>query len=472
LSSTTDPGRERGQVLVIFALILVTLMIFAALAFDTGMMLVERRDQQDAADAAALAGARYLPGDPDTAEAAAISIAKANGFEDGVDNATVDVNIPSPFNKIEVLIDADRGSIFGGIIGRTEWEIASRAVAINQDGVAGPFAMLALEPEDCDAMLVTGNGNVVSAGNIQVNSSCDTGALHRGGGGSITVTAEDAACNVVGDINDPGNKMICEKNEGAIGIPDPLSGLAPPDTQGKPGAPEWLGGPIKPIPPGCPDGGSDATFSDPQACQFTSSYAGTTWRLFPGDYPGGIKLQAGTFYLEPGIYYIAGGGFELSGNGSVATSTDGGTALDFGLMIYNTEDSDYSDECAAGTATRPADMCIQPIKLNGSSASVNFYPLDSGTNWDGIVIFSDRNLDAPGDDLQVNGSSDGTADMQIRGTIYLPAGQVLINGNEGTVTVDQVIADTFKINGSTGSQIDVLYDTDFIFKITAQGLIE
>ena len=50
--------------LAIFALSLVTIVIVAALAFDTGMMLLEKRDQQNAADAAALAGARYLVGTP------------------------------------------------------------------------------------------------------------------------------------------------------------------------------------------------------------------------------------------------------------------------------------------------------------------------------------------------------------------------------------------------------------------------
>ena len=58
MSSTTSRPQERGQVLVLFAGGLVALLIVAALAFDVGMMLVERRDEQNAADAAALAGAR------------------------------------------------------------------------------------------------------------------------------------------------------------------------------------------------------------------------------------------------------------------------------------------------------------------------------------------------------------------------------------------------------------------------------
>jgi Flp pilus assembly protein TadG len=54
-------GDESGQVLVIFAGGLVAIIAVAALVFDTGQSLVDRRTQQNAADAAALAGARYLP---------------------------------------------------------------------------------------------------------------------------------------------------------------------------------------------------------------------------------------------------------------------------------------------------------------------------------------------------------------------------------------------------------------------------
>jgi Flp pilus assembly protein TadG len=46
--------------LVLFAGALTTLLIVAALAFDVGLMVLERRDQQNAADAAAMAGARYV----------------------------------------------------------------------------------------------------------------------------------------------------------------------------------------------------------------------------------------------------------------------------------------------------------------------------------------------------------------------------------------------------------------------------
>ena len=169
---------EQGQVLVIFALSLLTLLLFAALAFDTGVMLLERRDQQNAADAAALAGARYLPGSTVDAESAARSLATANGFTDGVDTATVDVTFPSA-GRIKVEIGSTRASIFGGILGRVGWGVAASAVAANEDDVGAPFAMLSLDPHGCDALFVSGNGEVISNGNIQVNSDCANGALKR-----------------------------------------------------------------------------------------------------------------------------------------------------------------------------------------------------------------------------------------------------------------------------------------------------
>ena len=107
--------------------------------------------------------------------------------------------------------------------------------------------------------------------------------------------------------------------------------------------------------------------------------------------------------------------------------------------------------------------------MAGADASVDLWPLDIGATWDGLVIFQDRNLQLPGDEVVINGSS---SDTQVRGTIYVPTGEVKVNGSGGTVTVDQVIAFRFTINGAPGSQINVLYDSGFIFGFTAAGLIE
>src|SRR5688500_17237790 len=66
LSSITEPApmaahrAERGQALVIFALAIIVLLGMAAMVFDVGQTLLDRRAQQNASDAAALAGARHL----------------------------------------------------------------------------------------------------------------------------------------------------------------------------------------------------------------------------------------------------------------------------------------------------------------------------------------------------------------------------------------------------------------------------
>src|SRR5512146_2267298 len=53
-------GDQRGQVLVLFTLMLVVLLLVSALAVDYGSWLVSRRSYQNVADAAALAGAQQL----------------------------------------------------------------------------------------------------------------------------------------------------------------------------------------------------------------------------------------------------------------------------------------------------------------------------------------------------------------------------------------------------------------------------
>jgi hypothetical protein len=444
------------------------LLSFAALAYDTGVMLLERRDQQNAADASALAGARYLPGSHVTAESAARSLATANGFTDGVDSATVAVTFPTA-GRIKVQIGSTRASIFGAVLGRVGWGVAASAVAANEDNVGAPFAMLALDPHGCDALFVSGNGQVLSNGNIQVNSDCLNWALRRQGGGDITVTASGAACNAVGGIRSGGGgDLNCAQNPGAPGVPDPLIGLPAPPHGGAPASIVQVTTTTKSVPDACPGGTTPSTEAAPETCQFPSSYAGTSWRLFPGYYPGGLQLQGGTFYFEPGIYFIAGGGLTIVGSGATAVSVDaGGTTLGGGILLYNSEDPAFTAECVAGTA--PAQACLGAIDLAGSDASVDLWPLDIGATWDGIVIFQDRNLTLVGDEVIINGSS---SDTQVRGTIYVPTGEVKVNGSGGTVTVDQVLAFRFMVNGSPGSQINVLYDSDFIFSFTAAGLIE
>lgn len=70
---------ERGQVIVIAALLIVFLVGMTALAVDVGSMYQERRHVQNTADSAALAGAQDLPEAPGEAVQTAIAYATLNG---------------------------------------------------------------------------------------------------------------------------------------------------------------------------------------------------------------------------------------------------------------------------------------------------------------------------------------------------------------------------------------------------------
>jgi hypothetical protein len=471
LSSTTDasapnpPTANRasdgGQVLVIFALGLLAIVLVAALAFDTGAVLLERTTQRNAADAAALAGARFLPGDTVRARAAAEAIATANGFTHGVGSTVVDIRFTNGNRYIEVQIGTTRESIFAGVIGLTGWDVATRAVATNQQGVRGPFALLALEEEACGALEIEGRGELISNGDIQVNSSCEPDAFHLAGQGEV-ITAPHVACNVVGEYQASGaSSNNCPVTEGTASVPDPYLGLSPPPIPMSDDDPPVIVYPTPPpteesatgmaIPDGCPGSAAPATHDAPATCHFPGSYSGSTWRIYPGYYPGGINLEAGTFYLEPGIYWIGGGGFRLAGGSASVTSVaENGTTLDVGIMIYN--------------STNP-NMAAGQVILQGGDAGVNLWPLSMGTAWDGFVVFQDRSVTL---DLEIVGAS---SSMDVRGVIYAPAARVLVQANGGMVTTDSIIANTFRMAGNAGN-LTVAFGDDFLPPLTAAGLVE
>jgi len=85
---------EAGQALLMIAIVFMGLLFVVGLAVDTGQLFASKRTQQEAADAAAFAGAVviYQHGTVTQAVQAAIADATKNGFTDGVNNTTVTVN--------------------------------------------------------------------------------------------------------------------------------------------------------------------------------------------------------------------------------------------------------------------------------------------------------------------------------------------------------------------------------------------
>ncbi|HEV2306844.1 MAG TPA: pilus assembly protein TadG-related protein, partial [Candidatus Acidoferrales bacterium] len=100
-------NKQAGQALVLTAVALVVLMGFAGLAIDMGVLRYEKRLQQTAADAAAIAGANNLAYGGVTVGAQ--NAAASNGFTDNgggqVSNCSTSTNPPAAVGTVCVQIN-------------------------------------------------------------------------------------------------------------------------------------------------------------------------------------------------------------------------------------------------------------------------------------------------------------------------------------------------------------------------------
>jgi Flp pilus assembly protein TadG len=116
LRASGRSSQERGQTLVLFVIMAVVLIGSVAIVTDVSWLWVNQQRMQRAADAAALAGAIYLPGDPATAYATARAEAAKNGFANGV-NGVVVTPVQDTKNKrrLNVTINGRVGTYFARI---------------------------------------------------------------------------------------------------------------------------------------------------------------------------------------------------------------------------------------------------------------------------------------------------------------------------------------------------------------------
>lgn len=132
---------ESGQSLVMVVLLLGVLLSFSALVVDVGLLYAEKAKLQNAADAAALAGAQVLP-NKTLAEEFVETYANSNG----VPTADIsEISYPSADNKkIKVAVESDVPYIFARFLNLVGTSTTVKASAIAQveyhwDGEALPL---------------------------------------------------------------------------------------------------------------------------------------------------------------------------------------------------------------------------------------------------------------------------------------------------------------------------------------------
>jgi putative Flp pilus-assembly TadE/G-like protein len=475
--------RQSGQVLVIFAGGLLTLMVIAALVIDLGFTMTIRRAEQDAADAGAIAAARFIrtgaggTAEPTKMREAACFYAEQNGFfpsAGGNIDGCVPANDPSGTvltvnyppsagggsfvgtdGYVEVGLTRIHRSFLAGIVGLGNLRVSTSAVAAFTVGQSNSSSLIALDPgNSCQAGKTHGTGNInihpvvagTDGGYVHVNSTCSTGspdgtcstngqgALDIVGGGTVTAphTYVAGTCKESGNLNSV-------LTEGAVQIGDPLAELPmPPIGTPNPGAECGIGSGTFTTPTGSGSGG----------CRFSPG----TITLAPGVYYGGWDIRNNvTLVLQPGIYFIAGGGITLNAGGSI-TDAQGASGTPAPVLIVNT------DNPVTHTGQSNVDFT--------ATSTLKLHALDSGP-YKGILVWNDRSGSNPSASVTLGGQTT----FDIAGTIYDPKGLVTLEGGSGvgsTASV-QVIAWQFDVGGN--ATLDMPYDPTQLYQFPAKGLV-
>jgi hypothetical protein len=402
--------REGGQVLVVFALFLTSLLAICALAVDIGLAYREGSKMQAAADAAALAGAGALPVGIDAATVEALTYAESNGYVDGQDGFNITVTTPynGETDKIEVLIDGPTPAKFAKVLGISFFSQSHRAVATYYGHTQLNAALLSLDQTSCSAYDQSGSSIVtVNGGGIMVNSSCNPSMTQGGSGGTYGDVLQYFSPGGSSGTFSPPPKPVNAK------MPDPLAGLDPPDFD-----------PLTCVsytditqPCQSPDSGGT-----PEAPASRSVSGNAT--LKPGVYYGGLKITgSGNVTFEAGTYVMAGGGLEVgsSANTSNTVNENGG------VLIYNTSDPSHPTQAGA---------CASISLVGGGDTA--FTPYTSGPYKD-VVYWQDPACTA---DFKVAGG--GT---MASGVYYLPGADFNVSGGK-TLGSAQIVASTFSFSGN------------------------
>ena len=392
---TPDLQDERGQVLILVTGALFTLLMVVGMVIDVGTILEQKRQLQNAVDAAALAGARAAVDNPALAQAAAEQYLILNGFDPLDPSLTVTVNADYAPDEVEVTASAVIPTAFLTLAGVDSKTVTVRAVGeARPDRGAANYAFIALNETACRAFEKSGNSDLaINDGAILANSSCASEAVWAHGDGSIDAAGTDYYFE--GDARLDGAVVVSPAPTQVLArLDDPLAELSAPAVGTSP---------------------DSAGTSDAPAILRVNSTA----TLRPGVYWGGIEIN-GDVTFSPGIYVMAGGGLRTAGGGSLHGD---------GVLVYNT-DNPGIDDCGS-------------VLLTGSN-NVALTPTTSG-EYAYVTLWQDEDCTTT---FSFNGGHSGTA-----GVIYVPGARFDMSGG-GTLGAIQVFADTIAIGGNVDIAMD------------------
>jgi Flp pilus assembly protein TadG len=405
------PRSERGAILIIMALVMVTLLIFAALVVDIGYKREIRRQAQNSADAAALASANvlYLSGSADFNSAVSavktyaysnfgtpttdwVSCSDSGALTYQPDSANADscISFDSSTHPTVVRVSMPNKTVpfaFGKIVGRSTATVTASAEALVKISGTGPCGFC-----------VIGTGSPYDGQQGELTVSGDSGMAVNGSGttgnnGSAVVAQGGITMYNNGTAN---GTFIPQPTSQPNNFPDPLAGLPVPDFSALTAK------------PGCVGGGAT-----------------------PGIYAS-IPTNC---VLSAGLYVIT-GSTHPSGSSTVNASA--------GVTFYMT--------CGSGTTPVACTSGQSGADLVCSGNATFSITAPSTGPTKGIAMFFDRN-NTGGLDCR------GNAANAVNGTIYAASGYLEMRGNGvGNNYNSMVVVKTAQFAGNN-STFNVLYNS-------------
>ena len=461
LQPADQPQRERGQALVLFALMLVIIIGAAGMLIDGGMAWANRRSAQAAADFAALAAARAIAdaGMPCNASGLAIGQAAANRVSQLNGFANVTVEYPASSSQshkgcsyVLVRVSRSMSTTFSRVYGQTTWQPGAGAVVemvrTVQSVASCTFCSLNNSAKNHTLMIQLGSNGKPSTlrvdGEIYINSSNGKkpGDQNSCNDPNILDCGKWIVEGDAFDIFGAGGLITAKRIDVVGGWETHSGGIAVADDATCPLA-------ERPTPPqylllSPPIAQSNICIhqpvrADPLLAFLAPSYADYTVRslkqlkatagtvaLQPGIYIGGIAASGtAALALSPGVYYLAGGGLSVTGGASIVGN---------GVTIYSGSPAGKTGQAGA-------------IKID-TTGSVVLSPPDSGP-FGGMTMFFERSSNKgitlnPGNPSQC-GTVAGDGQPQgclggLAGTIYAPNADALVTVSATGTANLQVIA--------------------------------
>lgn len=474
---------ESGQNLIIVALMMVVLIGFLGLVIDVGYALAQRRLAQNAADAAAHAGARALHFDEDVV-AAGLQYSTSNGFDPNDADTTVTINNPpnasSTFagdtSYVQAIVERQVTPVFARILWDGTFNISAQAAAsVVQDRWTG--GVLTLNEAAHRALDIRGSSQIeVIDGTAHVNSS-QSDALYMTGNTQLTA---DAPVQVVGGVDLPTWKQFVYPSylEGAPVLPDPLADLPEPAALTWHNTPYYGGNPTcDRAPVTVPDWGAGEFLVEVESAMYQGvdvNWDGTARFNRHGNHEGYDYVICGNidngyhYEIGPDIRTLVHGG-DISTGGSSASVTTAGDNTHFEII-----DGDFRVHGSASATFGNGTTII----IDGGDFSVTG---NSGVHFgdDTTIIIRDGTFEVEGSsqanfgdnveiwidngNFEVTGSSHFNAGNNVQ--VYSSSGDLEFNGSSEMHTGDNVNLrfqdGTMNLSGMSyfGTGVNIIADT-------------